>query len=155
MAHTSSTAHTEPESHDVAVGERGRVVIPAELRRILGIGRGSTLVARVEGGRRLVLEDRKSLVAEMRGAWLRPGALKGSRNSRGELTSEVLPASGALRATFSATAAGDLTDELLAERRAEAALEDAKVAGDEKAVARARRQLGELQRRHDGQQTAQ
>jgi AbrB family looped-hinge helix DNA binding protein len=69
MAHPVSSAHTDPESHTLAVGERGRVVIPADLRRELGIGPGSTLVAHVENGSRLVLEDRRAVVARLRGAW--------------------------------------------------------------------------------------
>ncbi|HLN05302.1 MAG TPA: AbrB/MazE/SpoVT family DNA-binding domain-containing protein [Acidimicrobiales bacterium] len=121
MTHESMSAHSTSASHTLAVGERGRVVIPAEFRKTLGIGPGSTLVAHVEDGRRLVLEDRGALVAAMRGAW---------RISEGSTRS-------------------DLTAELLAERRAEAALEEAKISGNRAAVTRARRRLGELLERHD------
>jgi AbrB family looped-hinge helix DNA binding protein len=40
---------------EVSVGRQGRLVIPAALRRSLGLGEGDTLVARKEQGR-LVLE---------------------------------------------------------------------------------------------------
>lgn len=40
-------------------------MIPAQLRRALGIGRGDTLVARVEG-RRLVLERREDVLARVK-----------------------------------------------------------------------------------------
>jgi AbrB family looped-hinge helix DNA binding protein len=149
MAHTSADAHTEPESHTLAVGERGRVVIPANLRRALGIGRGSILVAHVEDGRRLVLEDRKALAADMRGAWQRRTvAAEAAVQSRADVTGEPGAVAGVEAAVHSRA---DVTGELLAERRAEAALEDAKVTGDERAVARARRRLGKLKELHDAQ----
>ena len=47
------------------VGPQGRVVIPARLRRILAIGQGDTLVARVEDGR-IVLEKREQVLARVR-----------------------------------------------------------------------------------------
>lgn len=133
MSHNRDSDHDEQMSHTLAVGERGRVVIPAELRKALGIGPGSTLIAHLEDGRRLVLEDRQALVAEMRGAWRRP-ALEVPLNA-------------------SIEARARLTAELLAERRAEAELEDAKVSGDKGAIARARRRLGEIKRRHDAQRS--
>lgn len=49
----------------VRVGEQGRVVIPAELRKALGIKPGETLVARVEDGR-LVLEPQAAILARVR-----------------------------------------------------------------------------------------
>lgn len=48
----------------LTVNHQGRVLIPAELRRSLGIGPGSALVAYVEDGR-LVLEDRGRLLARI------------------------------------------------------------------------------------------
>ena len=117
MAHPPPTAHTGPASHPLAVGARGRVVIPAELRRELGIEPGSTLIAHVENGRRLVLEDRRAVVARLRGAW----AADDGRSMVGEL---------------------------LAERKAEAVLEDAEVAGDAPAIARARENLARVGERH-------
>lgn len=49
----------------VRVGEQGRLVIPVELRRSLGIKPGETLVARVEDGR-LVLERREVILDRVR-----------------------------------------------------------------------------------------
>jgi AbrB family looped-hinge helix DNA binding protein len=53
------------------MGANGRVVIPAELRRELGIERGDELLARTEG-QRLILETRDALLhgiqAEFRAA---------------------------------------------------------------------------------------
>lgn len=49
----------------VRVGEQGRLVIPVELRKSLGIRPGERLVARVEDGR-LVLERREAILARVR-----------------------------------------------------------------------------------------
>lgn len=49
----------------VPVGPQGRLVIPSELRRQLGIGPGDVLVAFVEDGR-LVLEKRESVLQRLR-----------------------------------------------------------------------------------------
>lgn len=57
--------HTEP-LNQILVGRQGRVVIPAELRRRLGLEVGQTLLARVEEGR-LVLESPKNVLARLRG----------------------------------------------------------------------------------------
>jgi AbrB family looped-hinge helix DNA binding protein len=51
------------------MGPQGRVVIPADMRRALGLTEGSVLTAVVEGEGRLVLEDRRALVARLRGSW--------------------------------------------------------------------------------------
>lgn len=52
-------------THDVlTVNQQGRVVIPVGLRRELGIGPGSQLVASVDDGR-LVLEGRARLLARI------------------------------------------------------------------------------------------
>jgi AbrB family looped-hinge helix DNA binding protein len=53
----------------VHVGPHGRIVIPAEFRRELNMEPGATLVAYVADGNKLVLEDRRSHVARLRGAW--------------------------------------------------------------------------------------
>ena len=45
---------------EVSVGRQGRLVIPAVLRRSLGVGEGDTLVARQERGR-LVLEKPEAI----------------------------------------------------------------------------------------------
>jgi AbrB family looped-hinge helix DNA binding protein len=49
----------------VNVGPQGRIVIPAPLRRIVGIHQGDTLVARLEGGR-IVLEKREEVLGRVR-----------------------------------------------------------------------------------------
>lgn len=53
------------EQTEVRVGPQGRVVIPAEIRRILGLEPGATLIARIEDGR-LVLEKRENILARLR-----------------------------------------------------------------------------------------
>ena len=52
------------EPAKVNVGPQGRIVIPAGMRRALGIGRGDVLVARVEDGR-VVLEKRDDVLARV------------------------------------------------------------------------------------------
>lgn len=48
-------------THDtVRLGAQGRLVVPAALRKALGLQAGDTLVARVEDGR-LILETRASI----------------------------------------------------------------------------------------------
>jgi AbrB family looped-hinge helix DNA binding protein len=95
------------------MGPHGRIVIPAEMRRALGIGPGSTLVATLEDGGRLVLEDRQAAARRERGSWK---ALAGGR---------------------------DLVADLLAQRRAEAALEDAEADGDPVAISQARKDVAQ------------
>jgi AbrB family looped-hinge helix DNA binding protein len=53
------------ETIDVTVGAQGRVVVPALLRRRLGIQAGDVLVASAEDGR-LVLERRATILARLR-----------------------------------------------------------------------------------------
>ncbi len=53
------------EQSQVRVGPQGRLVIPANLRRTLGIRPGQTLVARAEQGR-LVLESRETIIARLK-----------------------------------------------------------------------------------------
>ena len=45
---------------EVQLGTQGRLVIPAQLRRLLGFESGDTLVARLENGR-LILEKREAI----------------------------------------------------------------------------------------------
>lgn len=49
-----------PQS-EIHVGEQGRIVIPAEIRRMLDITPGSSLVARVQNNQ-LVLEKREAIL---------------------------------------------------------------------------------------------
>jgi AbrB family looped-hinge helix DNA binding protein len=79
------------------IGPQGRVVIPAELRRELGLEPGETLMARVES-RRLVLEPRGEILARL----------------RSELRGATQPETS-------------MVDELLAERRREARREAAEL----------------------------
>jgi AbrB family looped-hinge helix DNA binding protein len=62
----------ERSSHsEVKVGPQGRIVIPAALRRLLGIEPGHTMVGRVEG-HQLIFEPRAAALARLRA---RVGAL--------------------------------------------------------------------------------
>jgi AbrB family looped-hinge helix DNA binding protein len=49
----------------VTVGRKGRVVVPAEIRRELGIEEGTELIARVEGDG-IVLEPRSAATRRLR-----------------------------------------------------------------------------------------
>jgi AbrB family looped-hinge helix DNA binding protein len=49
----------------VAVGPQGRLVVPAEIRRELGLVPGDTLIATVEDGR-LVLQKRETVLRRLR-----------------------------------------------------------------------------------------
>jgi AbrB family looped-hinge helix DNA binding protein len=82
---------------ELSVNEQGRVTIPAQLRRELGITPGSRLVASVEDGR-LVLEDRRHLLSRIQDEIARSSAAAGI--------------------------SGSAADELIAERRAEAEREN-------------------------------
>ncbi|ALE86605.1 AbrB/MazE/SpoVT family DNA-binding domain-containing protein [Pseudonocardia sp. HH130629-09] len=83
---------------EVVVNRDGRILIPAQVRRDLGLAAGSALLLSVEDGR-VVMESRAQLVARMR--------------------REIAEA-------WQGDPAVSVTDELLAERRAEAAAEDAR-----------------------------
>ncbi len=98
----------------VHVGPHGRIVIPAEFRRVLNMEPGATLVAYVSDGNRLVLEDQRSHIARLRGAWR-----------------HLVPTGR------------DPIAELEAERAAEARLDAAEAAGDLEAAHRARRELAQ------------
>jgi AbrB family looped-hinge helix DNA binding protein len=54
-----------PEATVVRMGPQGRIVVPAELRRELGLDEGSTLNATTRGGR-LILEPRSVVLGRMR-----------------------------------------------------------------------------------------
>ena len=47
------------------MGPQGRIVVPAEFRRELGLGEGSTMTAITEGGR-LILEPRSAVLERLR-----------------------------------------------------------------------------------------
>lgn len=96
----------------VHVGPHGRIVIPAEFRRVLNMEPGATLVAYVSDGNRLVLEDQRSHIARLRGAWR-----------------HLVPTGR------------DPIAELEAERSAEARLDEAEAAGDAEQARRARLDL--------------
>lgn len=70
----------------VHMGPHGRIVIPAEFRRTLNMEPGSTLVAYVAEGNRLVLEDHRAHISRLRGAWRH--LLPTDRNPRAELEAE-------------------------------------------------------------------
>ena len=53
------------DTNVIAVGPKGRIVIPAEIRRALGIGEGSELVALVEG-EAVVLVPRSAIKRRLR-----------------------------------------------------------------------------------------
>lgn len=55
----------------VRLGAQGRLVIPAPLRRELGVATGDELVAWVEAGR-LMLEPRERVIAGLRGMFSAP-----------------------------------------------------------------------------------
>lgn len=74
---------------NISVNDQGRVTIPAQLRRELGIEPGSSIIAYVDDGR-LILEPRAHLVARIQ---------RVAQESR--------------------TGDGSVVDELIAERRAE------------------------------------
>ena len=64
MWHNTKIVEEAKEPAKVNVGPQGRIVIPAGMRRALGIGRGDVLVARVEDGR-VVLEKRDDVLARV------------------------------------------------------------------------------------------
>lgn len=81
---------------EVTVNRDGRVLIPAHVRRDLGLAAGSTLLLSVENGR-VVLESREQLVARMRRE---------------------------IAESWQGDPQASVADELIAERRAEAAAEE-------------------------------
>jgi AbrB family looped-hinge helix DNA binding protein len=63
VSHITSPSH---EEYSVRLGERGRLVLPAELRRALGFSAGDELVVRLDGdGVRIV--SRRQLARQARG----------------------------------------------------------------------------------------
>ena len=64
----------------VKLGKQGRLVVPASIRKELGLELGDELVARAEGGR-LVFEPKASVIARLRARF---------KNVEGSLASELL-----------------------------------------------------------------
>jgi AbrB family looped-hinge helix DNA binding protein len=71
----------------IAVNEQGRVVVPAGLRRELGLSSGTQLVAYVEDGR-LILEPRAHLLRRMQREFREAGDAAGERNAVESLIAE-------------------------------------------------------------------
>lgn len=92
MAHRRETSQSGDRAI-VAVGERGRIVLPARIRRSLGLQPGDQLLAEVEPDNSLRLVPRQVWARRFRGAFA-------------DLRTDV-----------------SIVDELIAERRAEAARE--------------------------------
>ena len=65
VPHNKDNMVKSREQTEVQIGPQGRVVIPAEIRRILGLEPGTTLIARIEDGR-LVLEKPENVLARLR-----------------------------------------------------------------------------------------
>ena len=55
----------QANSHSVRLGPQGRLVVPVELRRELGLNEGSELAIRSDG-RRLILEPRSEVLSRLR-----------------------------------------------------------------------------------------
>lgn len=70
------------DTNVVAVGRKGRVVIPADIRRQLGIDEGSELVALVEG-EAVVLVPRSAIKSRLRSMFANVGV-----SMAGELIAE-------------------------------------------------------------------
>jgi AbrB family looped-hinge helix DNA binding protein len=72
----------------VTVGSRGRIVIPAAVRRALGIDEGTTLAIRVEG-RRVILGTRSAVLDRLRERYANAGAKSLSRELLADRRAEV------------------------------------------------------------------
>lgn len=69
---------------DVYMGAQGRLVIPAKLRRVLGLNEGDALVARVEVGR-LILEKAEITKQHLKARFSK---VEKNRSLAGELIAE-------------------------------------------------------------------
>ena len=74
MWHDDSNMALGKKMYRVRLGRQGRVVIPAPLRRVLGLRQGDTLVCGT-AGQRLILEARRTAEEEL---WQRFAKVKGS-----------------------------------------------------------------------------
>ena len=67
-------------SKDAKLGEKGQVVIPAEMREALGLKPGDAVIVRLEG-KSVRITTRHALIEELEGAFATPGR---------DLTAELL-----------------------------------------------------------------
>lgn len=58
----------------IRLGPQGRLVVPAELRKELGLTEGAELAIRSDG-RRLILEPRREVLRRLRRRFAAPGAM--------------------------------------------------------------------------------
>jgi AbrB family looped-hinge helix DNA binding protein len=82
MWHTS--LEMASAERQVSVGPQGRIVIPAGIRRALGLVEGTRLAVRAEEGR-LILEPREEVLRRIRGRYAR---VAGKRRLSDELIRE-------------------------------------------------------------------
>ena len=76
MAHMEDTAHRRSEVHfDLAIGERGRLVLPALVRRRLKLHPGDKLTLTITEDGAMLLESRRQALRKLRGSFshLGPG----------------------------------------------------------------------------------
>lgn len=77
-----TTTPTPAPSAAFRVGEKGRVVLPAALRRAAGIAEGDAVVARTDGEGRLVIETVESVKRRVRGFAPEPSGLDATEDVR-------------------------------------------------------------------------
>lgn len=81
MAFSPDMAHAEKV---VTLGPQGRLVVPARLRRELGLEEGATLAVKIDG-RRLILEPRDEVLRRTRSRYARA---RGTRRLSDELIAD-------------------------------------------------------------------
>ncbi len=64
MAHTSLPV---PQQHEILIGERGRLVLPAEVRETLGLSAGDKLVLTVDSEGTMLLRSLRERLRKSRG----------------------------------------------------------------------------------------
>ncbi len=69
MAHKARISRKRKTVGTIVIHDRGRVVLPAELRRSLGLRAGDELIAEVQADRTLKLTPRQVLAERDRGAF--------------------------------------------------------------------------------------
>jgi AbrB family looped-hinge helix DNA binding protein len=75
-----SYTNTNQVSKDARLGEKGQVVIPAEMREVLGLKPGDAVIVRLEG-QSVRITTRHALIEALEGAFATPGR---------DLTTELL-----------------------------------------------------------------